>query len=145
MARLKSVDLELYGIQRTFDYSADPKEVDVEAEDQLSLEIAVGRAILSDVTSLEVQLAKDAAASGRLTIAYHVEYDGEVDVELDDLTEYNIESEDDFRTLVEQGEFYAIQDAIEYDFERNYDISSAVDYCDIQSLELFDENGSDYE
>jgi hypothetical protein len=139
--RLASVDLVLFGVQRTFDFSDEPVELDIELPDgELDAEIAAGREVLSHVESLEVQLVDAGPASASVRVSFSIQWDSEVEVDLDDLE--GLQDEDAIRDAVESGDFYPVFDAIEEEL-RNIDTDSVrIDNVDVS---LFDEDGNDYE
>lgn len=141
--RLESVDLVLFGVQHTFRFD-DPVDLGIElSSDRLLAEIAAAEEVLRNVESLEVVLASEPAASASVTVSFHVEYDGEIEVELDDISELFLSDDHELTALVERGEFVEVQDGVEYDFQHNFDILDVE--VEVQAVHLFDENGNDYD
>lgn len=138
--RLGSVDLVLFGQQRTYDFSEEPVELDIELpDDELEAQIAAGQEVLRHVESLEVQLVSGKPVSATVNVKFTVRYSGEVTVDIDLDGEA---SEDEVREGIEMGNFYAVTDAIASDLEYIPEDATEIDNIEV---ELFDEDGNTWE
>lgn len=149
---LQRVDLELHGVQHTFDYGDEPLDIEevlgVEVvEDITQLEIAVGNAVLKDVTSLEVILVDISRkpSSGLATLDVSLRLSGTIQVDLEELEQYadRVNSVDDVADLL--GNYIDL----DYDIERGLERGDFnIDDWDIESCsidELYDEDGEPFE
>lgn len=137
--RLQSVTLELFGVQRDFEFEP---PVPVPGDDD---EVSVGRDILEEVNSFNVTLVQGAPAAATVEIRYNLTIDGSVTVDIDLGDEYAdlVTCEFDLKELIRQGEFDEVAQAIEYDIERSMDFGDAE--VDVEDVAFCDEDGHEYE
>lgn len=127
--RLQSVDLELYGVQHTYEF--EPPIV-VDSDD----EVEVGTSILSDVTSLEVTLVDAGAVAATVSVSFIIR--GSVDVDIEAYTPW--ESEDEVLDAAREDD--SVYDAIVAAVD-NGSADIDIDYVELQGA--FDEDGNDVE
>lgn len=131
--RLQSVELELWGVSRTFEF--DPA-IKVDGED----EIEVGNELLSEVTSREVNLVSGGPSYGEVEVEFTIT--GTTRFELEDLAGADWSDNRDIEYAVASGDFYTVYDTIA-DAVRNGDADTQIDSVSVTAL--FDEDGEDFE
>lgn len=130
--KLQSLDLELYGVTRTFEFDP-PQAVGGEDENEVAADA------LAEVVVHEVNLVDQTIRSARVEVSYTYHIAGTVTVDLDDV---DAEDAEELQVLAEGGEFDEIRTAIEEDIAENFDsYAVSLDGVDVESA--LDEDGMD--
>jgi len=130
--RLRSVTLELFGVQRDFEFNPPVK---VLGEDELE----VGREVLSEVLSLDLDLSDWGATSANVEVAYTIR--GRVSVELEAFGSYDAwDDEDDIIAAVHESD--DVVDAIQQDVAYG---NSDIEVDDVSIESAFNAEGEEVE
>ncbi len=133
MKRLKSMDVTIHGVTRSYEW--DPAlEVSSDDEGEASLEV------LEDASTTEVVLSGSIDCA-TVTVEYTYRFSGSVEVSLDSL---DVEDADDLVNQVEQGDFYAVTDAITEDVGENIS-DDCITFDSVVVDRLYDEDGDEVE